>query len=151
MQFKSKYVGDNSNTGNLIGKLPYATYLKGGMSMQTEKTPYGITVNYDFSQANNTVDSKVTIDLNQVEATLRQNAVVIFALIDNVDVVDIYADLGTQNLKVRYDRSELQQSFPQDLRDYTKNQDELQILLNSSQLKLLVYPQKYALTMSSSR
>ncbi len=143
MQFQSKYAGDHVNVGNLLGNLPYAEYLKGGMSLQTEKTPYGITVNYDLSQSN------TNIDINQVETTLRNNAVVIFALIDNVDVVDFNSDLGTQNLKLRYARNELQQSFPQDLRDYAKNQSELQILLNSSHLKLLVYPQKYALTMSS--
>lgn len=43
MQCKSKYVGDQVNVGNLFRNLPYAQYLKGGISLQTEQTPYGIT------------------------------------------------------------------------------------------------------------
>lgn len=150
MQFKSKYVGDHVNVRNLIGNLPYAEYSQGGISLQTEKAPYGITVNYDFGQANDNTgsNSNTNIDINQVETGLRHNAVVIFALIDNADVIDFNSDLGSQNLKVRYARAELQKSFPQDLRDYAKNQGELQILLNSFHLKVLVYPQKYAMTMS---
>ena len=159
MKFKSKYVGDQVNVGNLLRNLPYAQYLKGGISLQTENTPYGINVNYNFMQSNNSAnnadhtgnkpDGDAKPDINQVEITLRNNAVVIFALVDNVDVINITADLGTQNLKLKFTRTELQQSYPRDLRDYAKTQGELQILLNSIRLKILVYPQKYALTMSS--
>ncbi len=159
-QFKSKYVGDHVNVGNLLRNLPYAQYLKGGISLQTENTPYGINVNYDFMQSNNSVnnaddntgnkpDGDAGLDLDQVETTLRNNAAVIFALIDNVDIINITADPGTQNLKLKFTRTELQKSYPRDLRDYAKTQGELQILLNSIYLKILVYPQKYALTMSS--
>ncbi len=56
-QFKSKYVGDHVNVGNLLRNLPYAQYLKGGISLQTENTPYGINVNYDFMQSNNSVNN----------------------------------------------------------------------------------------------
>ncbi len=97
-QFKSKYVGDHVNVGNLLRNLPYAQYLKGGISLQTENTPYGINVNYDFMQSNNSVnnaddntgnkpDGDAGLDLDQVETTLRNNAAVIFALIDNVDII----------------------------------------------------------------
>jgi hypothetical protein len=163
MQFKSKYVGDHVNVGNLLRNLPYAQYLKEGIFLQTENTPYGINVNYNFMQSNNSAnnsannaddntgnksDGDAKLDIDQVETTLRNNAVVIFALIDNVDIINVTADPGTQNLKLKFTRTELQKSYPRDLRDYAKTQGELQILLNSICLKILVYPQKYALTMS---
>lgn len=160
MQFKSKYVGDHVNVGNLLRNLPYGEFIKKGISLQTEKTPYGISVNYSLMQSNNSGNSAdnntgykpggdTKPKINQVETILRNNAVVIFALIDNVDIINITADLGTQNLKLIFSRTELQKSYPRDLRDYAKTQGELQILLNSLRLKILVYPQKYALTMSS--
>jgi hypothetical protein len=160
MQFKSKYVGNHVNVANLLRNLPYGEFIKKGISLQTEKTPYGISVNYSFMQSNNSgnsddntggykPDGDAKLDINQVETTLRNNAVVIFALIDNVDIINITADLGTQNLKLIFIRTELLKSYPRDLRDYAKTQGELQILLNSLRLKILVYPQKYTLTMSS--
>ncbi|WP_040410917.1 DUF4825 domain-containing protein, partial [Desulfosporosinus sp. OT] len=128
MQFKSKYVGDHVNVRNLLGNLPYGKFIKQGISLQTEQTPYGINVNYSFTQSNNLgnraddntgnkPDGDAKLDINQVETTLRNNAVVMFALIDNVDIINNTADLGTQNLKYIFSRTELQKSYPRDLRD----------------------------------
>lgn len=61
--------------------MPYAQFLKEGISLQTENTPYGINFNYDFSQAKNT-DGNVEVNLNHVETTLSNNAIIIFALIE---------------------------------------------------------------------
>jgi Domain of unknown function (DUF4825) len=66
-QYKQSYIGDNSNVVNLIDNLPYAN-LRKEVSLQTQNTPYGITINFDFS----TVD----IDIRQLETIFRNNAII---------------------------------------------------------------------------
>jgi hypothetical protein len=139
IQYKSSYVGDFSNVGNLLQELPYADK-RGQLSLQTEKTPYGITVTYEAS---------AEMQAGEAETTLRNNAVIVFALIDNVDQIEFIMRTAGEEKRIEFSRKELQQSFVQDLREYAQDQNQLTILLNSLNLKILVYPSQYALTMSS--
>lgn len=140
IKYKNPYVGDASNVGNLISQLPYAEFRQ-GMSLQTENTPYGITAKYDFTASD--------INLSLVESNLNNNALVMFALIDNVDLIDF--DLTTDNgeQKLQFTREKIQQNYDKDLREYATEESELEILLNSIDLKFQVNPSKYTPAMSS--
>jgi len=140
IEFKNPYVGDASNVGNLISQLPYAEFRQ-GMSLQTENTPYGITAKYDFTASD--------INLNLIESNLHNNALVMFALIDNVDRIDfnLYTDNGKQNL--HFSREQLQQNYDKDLREYATDRSDFEILLNSIGLKFQINPPKYTPAMSS--
>jgi len=137
---KTAYAGDNSKVVNLIDNLPYAN-LRRGVSLQTQSVPYGITVDYDFSGVN--------LDTGQIKSSLRDNAIVMFALIDNVDEVTFSAKGTTPTFICHFSRDEMQKIYDHDLREYSKDINTLKILLRSLSFRLHVYPEKYALIMSS--
>jgi beta-lactamase regulating signal transducer with metallopeptidase domain len=139
-KFKTPYVGDNSKVVNLVNNLPYAE-MRGEISLQTESQPYGVTVDYDFSFAD--------FDTRQIGATFRDNAVVLFALIDNVDVVEFNVIGADGPPKYLYTRAEVQKGYGQDLREYSKDTGALETLLNSFGFRLHAYPDKYAPIMSA--
>lgn len=128
LKYKTAYVGDNSRVVNLISNLPYAD-LRGKVLLQTESAPYGVTVEYDLSG----VDS----DIRQIESTFRDNAVIMFALIDNVDLITFNLKGLIQTPEFRYQRAELQKSFERDLREYSKDVNTLETLLKSLALQAI--------------
>ncbi len=140
LKYKTPYVGDNSKVVTLIDNLKYAGF-RGSVSLQTRNTPYGITVDYDLSNADT--------DKEQVETAFRNNAAVLFSLIDNVDAVDFNINGKNGAAKYQYTRGELQEAFGKDLREYKKNSAEFQAFLNGFELNLLAYPEKYSMLMSS--
>ncbi|NLI92797.1 MAG: DUF4825 domain-containing protein [Peptococcaceae bacterium] len=140
LKFKNPYAGNNSNVGNLLGSLPYARY-RGGITLQTQKTPYDIAVVYDFLNTDT--------DRDQAESTLRNNAHIIFALIDNVDSIHFTIRSAGAERTIQFSRQELQKNYEKDLREYAKDNKEFTILLNSLRLKILAYPPKYTPVMSS--
>ncbi len=102
LKFRNPYVGNHVNVGSLFGSLPYAD-MRSGFSLQTEKPPYGITVDYDFGKAGT--------DLGQVETAMRNHAIIVFALIDNVDNINFNIRMGSEERKIQYSRTQLQQNL----------------------------------------
>lgn len=139
-KFKSAYVGDNSNVVNLLSTLPFGN-LHREVSLKTSSRPYGISAKYDLSVS--------SLSIEAIEATFRKNSTVIFALIDNVD--EISFDYGSVYEKRNYKctREQIKKSYDKDLREYAKDVKEFETLINSFSLRLIAYPEKYMLTMSS--
>lgn len=75
LKYKNKYVGDNSNTGNLISSLPLANY---GYVFEIDNT--NLIVNYHMT------DWQYNDDL-YIEKALIYNSVSFFCLIDNLDSI----------------------------------------------------------------
>ena len=119
-KYKTPYVGDNSKVVHLIDSLPYAN-LRKKVLLQTQAIPYGVTVDYDFSTTQK--------ELQQIEANFRNNAIILFALIENVDEITFITRGTGQPPKYHYERSELQKNFAQDLRKYSENIPTLESLL----------------------
>lgn len=139
-KYKTPYVGDNSRVVNLISSLPFSD-LRGEVSLQTQSAPYGVTVDYDFSGAEQ--------DTRRVESVFRDNAVVMFALIDNVDTITFNARGAAQPAEYNYTRAEAQAGYEKDLREYSQDVSTLGALLKSLAFRVYVHPEKYALIMSS--
>ena len=125
LKYKNPYVGDASNVGNLLSQLSYAE-LRQGISLQTEKPPYGITVNYDFTSM---------ADLSLVEEDLYNSALIIFTLISNVEHINFNMITNDGEHKLQFSRDHLQKNYDKDLREYTQDEESFRILLNS-----IVYP-----------
>lgn len=140
LKYKTAYVGDNSKVVNLISNLPYAD-LRREVALQTGSVPYGVTVDYELSGVN--------LDINEIASAFRDNAVIMFALIDNVDVITFVVKGAGQPSEYQYLRTELQTYFDRDLREYAKDVNSLETLLKNLAFKLYVYPEKYTPAMSS--
>lgn len=107
-KYKSLYVGDASNVGNLVDNMPFARY-KTTYSLQTDKEPFGMTVNY-----------KIKIgEISNVDKQLSENAVVIFSLIDNVNNITFNLNDGVQDFSYNYSREFFLWALGQDVKVYS--------------------------------
>ena len=77
IKYQNKYLGNNSNTGNLITNLPLSNY---GYVFEIDSENYGLTINY------NTTDWYNNDDM-YIERSLVYNSVAIFMLIDNLKTI----------------------------------------------------------------
>ena len=77
MQYQSKYIGDNSNTGNLIGSLPFSEY---GYVFEIDSENRGVIIDYHFTDWYNN-------EHLYTEKALTYNAVSMFALIGNLEYI----------------------------------------------------------------
>lgn len=138
LSHRTPYVGNSSRVSNLLMALPLAEYRE-SLSLQTNETPYGVTVNYDFAST--------SLSGREIADTLRNNAAVMFTLIDNVDIIT-FRTAGINPSSYRYERNELEQDFGKDLREFAANSDTLQLLLSSLIVKIHVFPNGYSPAMS---
>lgn len=87
---RTEYVGDNSAVGNIISGLNIPPKLKyDGFHLDTEQQPYGIRVNF---MTDTETKNFYTEALNQTP--LNHNAIIMFSLIGNVDVIHFTFDDG---------------------------------------------------------
>lgn len=77
IQYRNKYVGNNSNTGKLIGSLPLAEH---GFVFEIDSEDLGITIDYHFTDWYNN-------DNLYTERALIYNSVSAFALIENLEYI----------------------------------------------------------------
>ena len=78
IKYKNKYVGNNSNDGNLINDLPLAEY---GYVFEIDSDDLGLIINYNITDW--------YINENYyLERSLVYNSVAIFVLIDNVKYIN---------------------------------------------------------------
>ena len=75
IQYRSKYIGDNSNTGNIIGSLPLSEH---GYVFEIDSEDCGLTINYHFTGWYDNGDL-------YTEKALVYNSVSMFALIENLE------------------------------------------------------------------
>lgn len=77
IKYKNKYIGDSSNTGNLIHHLPLREY---GYVFQIDSKKFGLVIDYHIT------DWYINEE-HYMEKCLVYNAVSIFVLIDNVEYI----------------------------------------------------------------
>ena len=98
IKYKNKYVGNNSNDGNLLNSLPLSEY---GLVFEIDSEKLGLTVDYHIT------DWYINDDM-YVERALVYNSVSIFSLIDNVEYIT-YNFTGN-NYKI--ERTKVEELYP---------------------------------------
>lgn len=98
VKYQNSYIGDNSNTGALIGSLPLSEY---GYVFEIDSQDCGLTIDYHFT------DWYVNENL-YVEKSMIYNSVAIFALIDNVQ----YINYNFSGSAYRITREEIEKKYP---------------------------------------
>ena len=108
IQYKNKYVGNNSNDGNLLNSLPLSEY---SLVFEVDSEKLGLTVDYHIT------DWYINDDM-YVERALVYNSVSIFSLIDNVQ----YITYNFTGKSYKIERAKVQELYP----NYTKiNENEI--------------------------
>lgn len=97
INYRDKYVGNNTNDGNLIAHLPLSEY---GYTFEIDSTNFGLTINYK-------TDSKNIDDL-YLKKSLIYNSVSTFALIENVQFVKF----NFVETSYTVERQKLEETYP---------------------------------------
>ena len=119
LKYKGSYVGDNSAVGNIIAMLPANVY-NAGFSLQTNKEPYEITINYKANKNLGEENYNNFWNSKKPNEFLEKDAVVLLSLIPNADIVEFNVDnVGEKSYK--YARKDLVQKYGGDLKDLFKD------------------------------
>jgi len=116
---KTSYVGNNSKVSAIANNLTVPTQLSwGGIELQTEKEPYGLTINYLITEE----DFK-KIDLNSAQDTFKRNAIIMFSLIGNVENITINLKQGEKVTTYNYSRKMADDYTKQDVWNLSQTED----------------------------
>ncbi|EPR10243.1 DUF4825 domain-containing protein [Ruminiclostridium papyrosolvens] len=148
---KTPYVGNNSKVLHIIDNLQFGNY-RGEVSLQTEKIPYGATVNYDFQNLVEGDYQKAKIENEErLKLALKRNAAMMFCLIENLDNLTYICHTNNGPAEYKLTRAEVQKDYNEDLKEYSKDKNkfgDFAIKLNNDNL-IIHSMKKYSPTMSS--
>ncbi|MFY9172537.1 MAG: M56 family metallopeptidase, partial [Petrimonas mucosa] len=131
MNNKTPYVGNNSKVVGLIDAMPLPKGIaRDTVELQTADMPYGITINYIMTDSAN-VEINGTISDN----AFHRNAIVLFSLIDNADVINckIADKTGKHDgatYAFTYTRETAEELVGKDLRSFAQNPDTIRSLID---------------------
>ena len=119
INYKNKYIGNNSNVGNLLNSLPLSEY---SLVFEINSEKLGLTVDYHIT------DWYINDDM-YVERALVYNSVSIFSLIDNVQ----YITYNFSGKSYKIERTKVQEVYPNynKINDKEVNKDNFNIYLES--------------------
>ena len=132
MDNKTPYAGNNVKVTGLIGAMPLpAGIIRDTVELQTDYLPYGITINYIMNDSYNVLLVNGAIN---GEAFYR-NAIILFSLIDNVDVINCkIADKTGQHegalYTFTYTREMTEELIGKDVRPLAASADTLKDLID---------------------
>ena len=119
LKYQNKYVGDNSNTGNLISNLPLSEY---GYVFEIDSNNLGLTIDYHIT------DWYINDEM-YVERALVYNSVVLFSLIDNLQYITFNFTGNSYTIK----REKVQELYPNysNINENGINKDNFNIYLEN--------------------
>lgn len=141
LSYKTAYVGNNSKVANLIKHLPFGKDWSTTIALQTRRPPYVLTINYLCNSLGN--------NELRFRNMMRRNAVLLFALIANVDQINIRVLYSDKECEYPISRAVVQECFREELRQYSQNRERLAILIQSLEMTVAVSPDPYTPIMSS--
>lgn len=116
LEYKDSNIGDNTAITSIISNLPANTY-NDGIELQTASKPYEVTVNYKGLEG---------IDL-ELSDTMKKNAMIIFSLIKNIDVVKF--NIVENGTAITYEKDKLvnpyKVEYGENLENITKDKSSL--------------------------
>ena len=119
LKYQNKYVGNNSNTGNLISNLPLSEY---GYVFEIDSNNLGLTIDYHIT------DWYINDEM-YVERALVYNSVALFSLIDNLQYVTFNFTGNSYTIK----REKVQELYPNysNINENGINKDNFNIYLEN--------------------
>ena len=119
LKYQNKYVGDNSNTGNLISNLPLSEY---GYVFEIDSNNLGLTIDYHIT------DWYINDEM-YVERALVYNSVALFSLIDNLQYITYNFTGNSYTIK----REKVQELYPNysNINENGINKDNFNIYLEN--------------------
>lgn len=131
--YRTQYIGDNAAVGNLVSLLDFPENLQyDGVELYTSEPPYGLTIY--FKTDTETRDSYSGV-LNQ--DPLKQNAVLLFSLIENADTISFTLDDGKNPYSESFSREWAEDLMGEkNLFAQTETPEKLEALLSEAASKV---------------
>lgn len=105
IEYKDSFIGDNSAIVNIVLNLPGEKYYD-EIELRTDKEPYGVEIKYRaFEEATIKLENGTILTFTK-DQVLKGNAIVMFALIQNLDIIRFTVDDGTIEIFKRADLEE---------------------------------------------
>ena len=120
--YKGTYVGNNSAVGAILNELPLEEF-----SLKTDQPPYEMTIRYKNFQQTKAEIGKEEARMVSAKTALKGNAILLFALIENVDC--IHFNLQNQE-ETSFNREELTEEFG-DLESIVQDESSMQQLFKA--------------------
>ncbi len=121
---KTPYIGNVSAVGNIIGLTLPVGFSRGSdglMALNTDAEPYTITINYTAEEEKFYTEKRA----------LANQAIMLFALIDNLGEVQYHVELNDEEYTTRFfTRSEADALFDKSIAEYAKNSEGFSKLYN---------------------
>ena len=130
MRNKTQYIGNNSKVAALINALPLPEGVtRGAIELSTSNDPYGVTINYTLN------DDSIQIR----EEQFLRNSVLLFALIDNAQVVTHIGywnakELSSLPFRFTHTRADAERIVGGDVRQFADSHENLAELIAVVQL-----------------
>jgi len=121
MKNKTKYIGNHVKVGSLLNGMPLPEGVRRGiMELSTTKPPYGVTYHYILN------DDSIVVS----EEQFLRNSILLFALIDNADVVTHMGHwnnelLSSTPFRFTYTRADAERVVGGDVRQFSKDEESL--------------------------
>lgn len=89
-KYRTPYVGDASKVLGVVGNLPVPDrrFKQRFISLETDKQPYGLNVFYEVNADSFGSEWTNVISSNEMRNNLQKNALVLFCMIDNLDMIN---------------------------------------------------------------
>lgn len=89
-KYRTPYVGNASKVLGVVGNLPVpdGRFIQRFISLETDKQPYGLNVFYEVNADSFGSEWTDVITSNEMSGNLQKNALVIFSMIDNLDMIN---------------------------------------------------------------
>ncbi len=125
---RTKYVGDNSAVGNLIGLLPVPMGLQyDHFELQTSSQPYKVEIVYSVPTE---LLPEYDRENSSAANSFRANALFLLALIENADEVQATLTDGGRKVDFTNSREWADHTVDGDVRDYARSPEKLQELID---------------------
>lgn len=125
---KTEYVGDNSKVGGIISLLTFPKNITyDSFELFTDSEPFAITVNLKTDTETRNLYSD---EANQQQ--FQDNAMIMFALIGNVEYINFSLDDGLSPYSIQYTRGWANHQYGKDVRDFAKSKEEFSKLINGT-------------------
>lgn len=123
---KTEYVGDNSKVGGIISLLTFPESIAyDSFKLSTDSEPFTVTVNLKTDTKTKNLYSG---EVNQQR--FQDNAIIMFALIGNVEYISFNLDDGLAPYFIQYTRGWANHQYGKDVRDFAKSKEEFSKLIN---------------------
>lgn len=139
LESRTLYIGNISKVSALVGGMPLPEGLESaGIELATSSRPYGLTVNYRLNDKTGMWNEELGALTRE---PLLRNSVLLFSLIDNVDIINYkLADDGI-SYSCTFTREEADRLLGEDVRQYAADEAGLRKLIEQlSSMKLDAEP-----------